>query len=382
MSALFFISANALAAEIKVEKVEKTPIIFTPQITIPGSEIFKKGVPFTITKETLPTMARDLYRFLVGSAGIVAVIVMMAGGYYWLFAGGNTARVGQAKDYIGGAVVGLTLSLGSFMILNMINPDLINMKDFEIPAVPKVTMTGIPVKGGVNWQGLKCVWAPNYPDDGGYIPVSEKNQDYFCGTKPADFEISIPKQTDSVQKPPNCFCKITSQCAAVASGPCSVSNLEKYFGDKITAEMASRICNKESGGKEKFDSTTDKCYYDSAKRAFSAGLFQINVRANDLDGKSCPNAFAGASISDAGFLDWMKLKFASLYNTLKEAFLGKIHEQDFACKIIDETLYSACINAANTADINIQKAADMSKNGTNWSQWGTNPDCKFPPMKN
>ena len=143
VSALFFISLNSLAAEIKVEKVEAKPITFTPQITIPGSEIFKKGVPFTITKETMPTMARDLYKFLVGSAGMVAVIVMMAGGYLWIFAGGNTARVGQAKDYIGGAVVGLTLALGSYMILNMINPDLINMKNFEIPTVPKITVLGI-----------------------------------------------------------------------------------------------------------------------------------------------------------------------------------------------------------------------------------------------
>lgn len=144
VSALFFISiSTALAQEIKVEKTEAKPITFTPQITIPGSEIFKKGVPFTITKETMPTMARDLYRFLVGSAGIVAVIVMMAGGYYWLFAGGNTGRVTQAKEYIGGAVLGLTLSLGSFMILNMINPELINMKKFEIPTVPKITVLGI-----------------------------------------------------------------------------------------------------------------------------------------------------------------------------------------------------------------------------------------------
>jgi len=382
MSALFFVSINLHAAEIKVEKVEAKPITFTPQITIPGSEIFKKGVPFTITKETMPTMARDLYKFLVGSAGMVAVIVMMAGGYLWIFAGGNTARVGQAKDYISGAVIGLTLALGSYMILNMINPDLINMKNFEIPTVPKVSITGIPVKGGVNWQGLKCVWAPNYPDDGGYIPVSEINQSYFCGTKPADFEISLPKQTTSTEIPPNCFCKITSECTAVTSGSCSVSNLEKYFEDRITAEMASRICNVESKGNEKLDSSTDKCYYDPSKRAFSGGLFQINVRRNSLDGKNCPNAFAGASISDAGFLGWMQQKFSSLYNSLKEAFLGKIREEDFACKIIDDPLYLSCINAAKTADINIKKAVEMSNNGTDWSKWGANSVCKFPPKIN
>lgn len=399
LSALFFISPNALAAEIKIEKVEKKPIIFTPQISIPGSEIFKKGVPFTITKETLPTMARDLYRFLVGSSGIVAVIVMMAGGYYWLFAGGNTARVGQAKDYIGGAVVGLTLSLGSFMILNMINPDLINMKDFEIPAVPKVTVPEPPTIAGHKWPGLDCKWvAGGVPNEGGYIAVGLKeNQNAFCGTTPASTQIETSKtinneeggSVNTVTAKFNCFCKITSQCDAVSSGDCGVSNLEKYFGDKITAEMASRICKAESKGNSSFTGT-DTCYGDN--QPFSIGLFQFNLRQHNMpsdinntnnEDLICKNAFSSVGMGD-GFWTWMKSKFSSLYKKLGDLFEteNEINESDYDCKVTNFPLYTQCVNSAKDSKVNISKAVKLSKQGTNWGQWGANADCKFPPRKN
>ena len=129
MSALFFISIDLLVAETKTEA---KPVTFTPQITIPGSEIFKKGVPFEIPAATMHILVRDLYKFFEGLYGIAAVIVMMAGGYLWLFSAGNAGRVTQAKEYLAGAVLGLTLSLGSFMILNVINPDLVNLGKFEL----------------------------------------------------------------------------------------------------------------------------------------------------------------------------------------------------------------------------------------------------------
>ena len=396
VSALFFISINLHATEIKVEKVEAKPITFTPQITIPGSEIFKKGVPFTITKETMPTMARDLYKFLVGSAGMVAVVVMMAGGYLWLFAGGNTARVGQAKDYISGAVIGLTLALGSYMILNMINPDLINMKDFEIPTVPKITIPEPPTVAGYKWPGLDCKWvAGGVPNEGGYIAVKlEKNQRVFCGNTPASAQIETSKtvnnegsgQASTVAADYTCYCKITSQCTAVSSGDCSVSNLEKYFGDKITAEMASGICKVESGGNSN-SAGTDRCYGD--EQLFSIGLFQFNLRqhnmpsdVNNINNEDliCKNAFSSVGMSE-GFWTWMKAKFSTLYKRLGDLFTDGIKETDYDCKVTNFPLYTQCVNSAKNATVNISKAVKLSKQGTDWSQWGANGDCKFPPNK-
>lgn len=86
----------------------------------------------------LTAFAAALYKFLVGVVGIAAVITMMFGGYMWLFAGGNSSKVGEAKSILGSAVLGLFLAIGSFMILNLINPDLVNWK-FSADRIDEIT---------------------------------------------------------------------------------------------------------------------------------------------------------------------------------------------------------------------------------------------------
>lgn len=95
-----------------------------PLVTIPCEF---KGENIYYVKD-LNTFAAAMYKFLIGLAGIAAVIAMMVGGYLWLFSGGNASRVGEAKSIIGSAVFGLFLTIGSYMILNLINPDLVNWK--------------------------------------------------------------------------------------------------------------------------------------------------------------------------------------------------------------------------------------------------------------
>lgn len=129
------------ATEQPCKNAPTDPVKFYPQITIPGTELFDKtkseskgdkkpeGIP--IDCNSIAKMAADTYKFIAGIAGIAAVIVMMAGGYVWLFAGGNASKVGEAKSLITSAVLGLFLVLGSYMILNLINPELIKLKSLD-----------------------------------------------------------------------------------------------------------------------------------------------------------------------------------------------------------------------------------------------------------
>ncbi|MFO7628356.1 MAG: hypothetical protein R6W06_02335, partial [Prochlorococcaceae cyanobacterium] len=68
-----------------------------------------------------------LYRYGVGIAGVLAVLMMMIGGFIWLLSGGSPDKVGQGKDFIISALSGLLLALFSFMILYTINPRLVAM---------------------------------------------------------------------------------------------------------------------------------------------------------------------------------------------------------------------------------------------------------------
>ncbi len=57
---------------------------------------------------------------LLGVLGVVAVVVVLYGGFVWMTAGGNEEHVRKAKELLGGAVVGLALVLASYVIASFV----------------------------------------------------------------------------------------------------------------------------------------------------------------------------------------------------------------------------------------------------------------------
>jgi hypothetical protein len=64
----------------------------------------------------------SFYQWFAGAAGVLAIFMVMFGGFQWLTAAGSPGRIGQAKETITGAIVGLILLLGSYVLLNTISP--------------------------------------------------------------------------------------------------------------------------------------------------------------------------------------------------------------------------------------------------------------------
>lgn len=82
------------------------------------------------------------YAFIVGS--VVAVMVIIVAGVMYIFSGGNSDTVSQAKKKISGAVIGLVLMALSFTILKTINPYLVELR---LPSIWAINTAGIaPVK--------------------------------------------------------------------------------------------------------------------------------------------------------------------------------------------------------------------------------------------
>ncbi len=78
------------------------------------------------------------YRFGVAIAGVLAVIMIIAGGFVWMTAGGNSSQVDTAKTYIIGALAGLVLALGSYTLLWLINPNLTQLPFLRVPVIQRV----------------------------------------------------------------------------------------------------------------------------------------------------------------------------------------------------------------------------------------------------
>jgi len=84
-----------------------------------------------------------VYKFLVGLAAIVALIMVMWGGYSWIFAMGNTSKIEGAKDTIKSALLGLVLAMVSVQLLEMINPRLTDVGLSEVEKIVRQERTSI-----------------------------------------------------------------------------------------------------------------------------------------------------------------------------------------------------------------------------------------------
>ncbi len=109
-------------------------------VPIPGLGQFIKYDPSN--PNTLATYIKAVYKFLVGTAGMLAVVMVAVGGLQWLFSGGASDKITKAKETILGAVAGLILALSSYLILNTLNPNLVK---FSKVAISPVGIKGVTV---------------------------------------------------------------------------------------------------------------------------------------------------------------------------------------------------------------------------------------------
>lgn len=68
------------------------------------------------------------FNYILGVVGILAVIMIIIAGAQWATSAGNSEAIGSAKKRIGGALIGSAIAYLSYVILNTINPALVNLR--------------------------------------------------------------------------------------------------------------------------------------------------------------------------------------------------------------------------------------------------------------
>lgn len=109
--------------------------------------------------EGIDQYIKRLYIFLVGISSLVAGIMIVWAGVKWLTSAGSPDKITDAKHKIGNALIGLVLVLGSYVILQTINPALVSLR---LPPVKIVRPAPQEVeKWCVNREEFKCGGDPN-----------------------------------------------------------------------------------------------------------------------------------------------------------------------------------------------------------------------------
>jgi hypothetical protein len=83
-----------------------------------------------------------IYKFTVGAAAVLAVIMIAVGGFIYLTAGGDPGKITKAKGIIVNAVVGLFIAVGSYTVLSLVNTDLVSFKSLRIEIVQRKEYNG------------------------------------------------------------------------------------------------------------------------------------------------------------------------------------------------------------------------------------------------
>lgn len=111
---------------LAIELFAGTPIDFT-QPNIRFSEIFTKGDG----NPGLPQFIQEMITFLVGVAGILAIVMLLYSGFKRITSAGSSESVQEAGEIMWSALIGLFIALGSVFFLNTINPSLTTLHPLD-----------------------------------------------------------------------------------------------------------------------------------------------------------------------------------------------------------------------------------------------------------
>jgi hypothetical protein len=75
------------------------------------------------------------YRYLVSVILVVAIIMVVWGGFRYLLGSANIGNVQRGKEIIRDAVVGMLLVIGAFVILNTVNPQTVALRDLDLSQI-------------------------------------------------------------------------------------------------------------------------------------------------------------------------------------------------------------------------------------------------------
>lgn len=122
------------------------PVEFKLNVPIPGEGI--KTVDIGIGR-----YIRGVYLFGLGFAALLAMGMIVFGGIIYIISRGNPSKITEAKEIIQGAIYGLLLLIGAYVILYNVNPNLVGLNTLDIkevrpgsfftPTLPKQTADAI-----------------------------------------------------------------------------------------------------------------------------------------------------------------------------------------------------------------------------------------------
>lgn len=248
---IYFFLVSFLIHTPKILAADSNKVYFTPQIAIPNSsisgtiDVSSIDSDGNINSSLLARYVIAIYDYGLSIAGILAAIMLMAGGIIWLTSGGDSGKVDQAKKIIIGSISGLFILISANLILNTINPQLVNMKGIPLIVPENITF----------FKATCCT--PKAPEtytvknvDGKNIIMTgeKKGQEFKC-----DYEICASDQLCTLSVKTNKYsCTANNSCCECVefnmTNPNDKSTTDLGCWDNISSESCEINCSKLGSG--------------------------------------------------------------------------------------------------------------------------------------
>ncbi len=181
---------------------------YKPMEKIPG---------FENASHNLPDFLQNLYKFAIWTVGIAALLMITIGGFFYFAAAGNTSKTGKGKEIIADALLGLIIAMAAWLILYVINPDLVDIK---------ITLSPIKLKQFADGSAA----APKPPSPAPPPPVQQPTS---CPNPPEAIKACCPSNA-------NIKCGDCSSCLMVTGVNNKGCGLSKCF---LNQNLLSKIQN-------------------------------------------------------------------------------------------------------------------------------------------
>ncbi len=109
-------------------------LYFFPAVTAAQSRLglneFKNNTNLGTNIDLIPTVA-NIINTLLGFLGVLAVILVIWGGFKWMTAAGEEQKINEAKKILSGGVVGLVIILLAYAITFFVVDNLLEATGFR-----------------------------------------------------------------------------------------------------------------------------------------------------------------------------------------------------------------------------------------------------------
>ncbi len=85
-----------------------------------GVEEVASGLSGTLGNESLIKTATRIINVALGLLGVIAVVIILIGGFKWMTAGGNEDKVAEARKMIFAGIIGLAIILSAWAIAKFV----------------------------------------------------------------------------------------------------------------------------------------------------------------------------------------------------------------------------------------------------------------------